>query len=116
MSDERHNEMHQQQNWWRQQLAHTERSAAADPELSQQLDAIRARALAEVGDSGRRPAPLALAASLALLVVFSPLWWSHFASDTAVVGQQRQDSAVALDNPLALYGDLDHYQWLVLAE
>ena len=105
----------EQQQLWREQLQANEQSYQQDEQLQQRLDAIRLAALQSVAHSNlksrRRWTQLAVAASLVLAVVL-PLGYSGL-NQSPVEPQQQ---FIWDDNPLQLYGELDHYQWLVYGE
>lgn len=105
----------EQQQLWRQQLRANEQNNQQDDQLQQRLDEIRLAALQSVAHSNlksrRRWTPLAIAASLVLAVVL-PLGYSGLNQNPV----ETQQQFIWDDNPLQLYGELDHYQWLVYGE
>jgi len=113
------NDISQQQALWRSQLAERQAEAEADTALQSRLDAIRATALGAAMAKSQLPARrwLALAASLGAVAIALPLLINTAPeSPAAFVAENYQQQSSDTDNPLALYGDLDHYQWFVLGE
>lgn len=119
--NDKFNEITQQQKLWRRHLASVEADAANDAELAAQLDGIRRAALAAAATSQTTPArPLrAIAASVLLAAAALPLLMTTLQQPqqpSAGASVLSIDSRALEANPLALYGELDHYQWLVLGE
>ncbi|MDC0404177.1 hypothetical protein OAM26_03995 [Porticoccaceae bacterium] len=105
----------EQQQLWREQLQANEQNYQQDEQLQQRLNTIRLTALQSVSHanmkSRRRWTHLAVAASLVLAVVL-PLGYSGLDQNPV----ETQQQFIWDDNPLQLYGELDHYQWLVYGE
>jgi hypothetical protein len=114
-SDQQPSDIGQQQALWRNQLADLQRHSEADPALQARLDAIRRAALTT--QRPRRQRWLALAASLGAVAVALPLLLNTGPDIPALfVTENYLEASGEADNPLALYGELDHYQWFVLGE
>ncbi len=114
-SDQQPSDIGQQQALWRSQLADLQRHSEADPDLQARLNAIRSQALA--ARRPRRQRWLALAASLGAVAIALPLLLNTAPDSPAVfVAENYLEANSEADNPLALYGELGHYQWFVLGE